>query len=113
MNKKDAINYINSKIGASLNNKNTIFSNPGSSLDLWWLEPNNEKFNEGFYFILNNTDIKKLMLFQIPKNTINKSVFRQRKEKGVSQIIIPISNKEFIDRWGFNFAPFLQNEISY
>jgi hypothetical protein len=113
MNKQDAIDYINKKIKTELSGGNTIFSNPGSSLDLWWLEPSNEKFKTGFYFILNNTDKKKLLLFKIPKGVINNSAFRQREEKGVSQIIIPISDTQYIDRKGFNLTRFLVNEIAY
>ncbi len=113
MNKRDAIRHINEKIDIDLNSQNTIFSNPGSSLDVWWLEPANEKFKTGFYFILNGPVNKTLLLFKIPKAGIDKSVFRQREDKGASQIIIPISDKEFIDRKGFNFTRFLINEIEY
>lgn len=116
MNKTKAVNFINSEINIELNFKNTIFSNPGSSLDLWWLEPSNDKFDTGFYFILNNAEAKKLLLFAIPKGSIINptQIFRQRSDKGqVSQIIIPIANSNFVDRRGFKFDSFLINEIEY
>jgi len=55
-------------------------------------------------------------LFKIPKGTIQKPelVFRQRKDKGeVSQIIIPVSDTNYVDRKGFKFDSFLINEIDY
>src|SRR5947209_19554660 len=107
--KSEAISLINKKLRVDLNYRNTIFSNPGLSLELWWLEPANEKFKTGFYFILHDTNRKKLLLFKVPGNAVGKSQFRQRGEKGASQIIIPISDKEFIDRKGFNFTRFLIN----
>lgn len=113
MNKSEAINHIRNKISIDLNNNNTIFSNPGSSLDLWWLEPSNDKFKTGFYFILHNAKKRKLLLFKVPKGAIDKSAFRQREEKGVSQIIIPISDTKFYDKRGFYFNSFLINEIGY
>lgn len=115
MNKTKAINHIIKEIHADLNFRNTIFSNPGSSLDLWWLEPSNDKFNSGFYFILNNAEKHKLLLFKIPQGAIEnpKAEFRQREDKGVSQIIIPISETHYVDRKGFKFDSFLINEIEY
>ncbi len=113
MNKAEAINRTIKESSLDLNNQNTIFSNLGSSLDLWWLEPSNDKFKTGFYIILNNNHTKKLLLFKIPKDEIDKSKFRQREEKGVSQIIIPISNTKYVDRKGFNFTKYLVAEINY
>ncbi len=71
MTKSEAINRIRRGINIDLNNSNTIFANPGKSGDLWWLEPRNDKFKMGFYIILNNTNRKNLLLFEIPKDTIN------------------------------------------
>ena len=113
MKKAEAINLLNGKGQIVLNNQNTIFSNPGSSLDLWWLEPSNDKLKSGFYFVLNNSYTKKLLLFKIPKEEIDKSKFPQREEKGVSQIIIPVSDIEYVDRKGFNFTKYLVKEIDY
>jgi hypothetical protein len=113
MKKSEAIDYINKKISTDLNNQNTIFSNPGSSLDLWWLEPANDKLKTGFYFISNNANTKKLLLFKIPKGEINKSQFRQREDINKSQIIIPVSETSYIDRKGFNFNKFLIETIDY
>jgi len=106
MKKSEAIDCINKKIRIDLNNQNTIFSNPGSSIDLWWLEPANDKLKTGFYFILNNANTKKLLLFKIPKDEIKKSQFRQREDINKSQIIIPISETSYIDRKGFNSISF-------
>jgi len=113
MKKKEAIDLINTKIKINLSSQNTIFSNPGSSLDVWCLEPANRKFETGFYFILNNANNQKLLLFKIPKGAIKSSAFRQREDKGASQIIIPISDVEYIDRRGYNFNRFLIDEIDY
>lgn len=113
MNKSEAIDHIIKEIKIDVNKKNTIFANPGRHKDSWWLEPANDKFKSGFYFILNDMNNKKLLLFRIPKDTVNKALFRQREEKGVSQIIIPISNTDFTDRRGFKFTQYLINELDY
>ncbi len=113
MKKSDAIYYINKQIKINLNSRNTVFANVGKHKDSWWLEPANNKLKSGFYFILNDVNNKKFLLFGIPKDAISKSEFRQREEKGVSQIIIPISNTEYVDRRGCNFNRFLINQIDY
>lgn len=116
MNRAKAVNLLNDKIGIGLSFKNTIFSNIGSSSDLWWLEPSNEKFNDDFYFILNNSYKNVLLLFKVPKGSIQNPqlLFRQRKDKGeVSQIIIPVSDSKFVDKRGFSFDSFLINQIDY
>ena len=113
MKKGEAIDYVNQKLNLNLDHQNTSYSNPGSSLALWWLEPANPKFNSGFYFILHHAEKKQLLLFKIPKGAVKPSQFRQREDKNASQIIIPISDTSFTDRRGFHFTPYLTNVVSY
>lgn len=113
MTKREAIDSAANKTKIPLNGRNTIFANVGIHKDSWWLEPANDKLKIGFYFILNDEIKRMLLLFKVPPNTLKESQFRQRDEKGVSQIIIPISNSKYVDRRGFDFTNLLINQISY
>ena len=113
MKKHEALRYINHSVGMDINSHNTVFANVGKHKDSWWLEPSNEKFETGFYFILNDEANKRFLLFKVPGGAINKSRFRQRDEKGVPQIIIPISGTNYVDRRGFSFNQFLIKTIQY
>jgi|GEM_PF-6118620 len=111
--KREAIEFVANKTKIHLVSSNTIFANVGKHKDSWWLEPANEKLKTGFYFILNDEISTRLLLFKIQPNSLKESNFRQRDDKGVSQIIIPISNSKYVDRKGFDFTKFLINEIKY
>src|SRR5687768_14880847 len=113
MTKSEAIEFAANETKISLNSRNTIFANIGKHKDSWWLEPSNKKLKTGFYYILNDENNNRLLLFKIPPSLLKESQFRQREEKGVSQIIIPISNSKYVDRKGFDFTKFLMNEIKY
>jgi hypothetical protein len=113
MKKREAINFINNKIKTSLNNQNTIFSNPSSTLPIWWLEAANKKFGNEFYILLNHAELKKFLLFKIPKAAIDKSVFYQREDLDKSAIFIPISDTDYVDRNGFNFNKFIIQVVDY
>ncbi|HEX8335002.1 MAG TPA: hypothetical protein VF622_20420 [Segetibacter sp.] len=113
MTKQEAIEYVSNQTKVELNSRNTIFANIGKNKDSWWLEPANEKLTTGFYFILNDENNSRLLLFKIPSNFLKGSQFRQRGDKDVTQIIIPISNSKFVDRKGFDFTKCLIKEIKY
>ncbi len=107
MTKTEAIEFVTHQTKLNLNSRNTIFANIGKHKDSWWLEPANEKLKTGFYFILNDENNNRFLLFKIAPNSLNESDFRQRDDKGVTQIIIPISNSKYADRKGFDFTKLL------
>ena len=115
LNKSQAIDIINQKSSSNLKNTNTIFSNINSAIDVWWLEPSNERFKTGFNFILNYPDSSKLFYFHLPSNTIDnpKKLFYQRTDSDYSKIYIPKSEFKFVDKKGFDFGKFLVGTINY
>lgn len=98
-----------------LNNSNTIFSNINKALDVYWLEPNNDKFSETLFIILNDYENSKLLLFLIPKKTIinPELIFEQRSDKNASKIIINSSDNTFKDKNGYDLKPYLAKSINY
>ena len=115
MNKSKALDFIKDKITFGIDTKSVIYSNVNSAIDVYWLEPSNDKFKNGFHIILNNSNERKLFLFKIPENIIvsPENIFEQRSEKGVSKIIIKVSDVDFIDKKGFKFTPYLIKIIEY
>lgn len=113
MTKKRALEILN--INGNLNTKNTVYSSRNAAVDVWWLEPSNEKFRQDLFIILNDSVSNKLVLFKIPNNTIDNPelLFDQRSDRDASKIIIPTSNNNFVDKKGFNFKSFLITEIVY
>lgn len=118
MNKTKALNIAKIKFLTSLNNTNTIFSNVNSAQDVWWLEPDNNKFQVDLYFILNDDKRKKLYFFKLPAGSIRspESHFNQRNDnsrKNCSDIYIPVSSTKFADKRGFDFTPFIVDKVEY
>lgn len=115
LNKSAAIDIINKNSGTTLNNTNTLFSNINSAIDVWWLEPSNDKFTVGFNFILNFPDTNTLYHFYMPPGIINKpeELFYQRNDSDYSKIYIPKSVNSFIDKKGFDFGKFLINIVKH
>ena len=115
MNKSKALDFIKDKITFGIDAKSVIYSNVNSAIDVWWLEPSNDKFKNGFHIILNNSNERKLFLFKIPEKAIDspEKIFEQRSDKGVSKIIIKVSDVDFIDKKGFIFTPYLIKTIEY
>lgn len=114
MNKNNAINLLNNT-GLNLDYKNTIFSNPNSKINVWWLEPHNDKFKYDVNFVLNYPKTKTLYHFLIKSNEIENPeiFFEQRNDREASKLIIEISESEFVDKKGFDFKKYLVNEIMY
>lgn len=115
INKSLAIQLINDKSNLSLDNQNSIFSNQNNSVNVWWLEPSNIKFDSEMNIILNDSNDSVLYHFKIPANLIANPeiLFEQRKERKASKIIIPISKTEFKDKKGFDFKPYLIDKHNY
>lgn len=115
MNKSKALEFIRDKVDVVLDNNNVVYSNVNNTVNVWWLEPNNDKFKSGFYIILNNSNGKKLFLFRIPNMAVvsPELVFEQRSDKEASKVIIPVSISDFRDKNGFSFNPFLIQTIDY
>ncbi|MEI8202842.1 MAG: hypothetical protein WCH34_07515 [Bacteroidota bacterium] len=115
MNKSKALPFFQNRVNDILNNSNVVYSNVNNTVNVWWLEPANEKFKTEFFIVLNNSDCRKLLLFQIPKNEIENPelVFEQRSDKGVSKIIIIASETEYKDKKGFDFKPYLIQTVEY
>lgn len=114
MNKNNAIESINRK-GLLLDYKNTIFSNPNSKINVWWLEPHNDKFKNDINIVLNYPKTKTLYHFLIKSNEIinPEILFEQRNDRQASKLLIKISESEFKDKKGFDFKKYLTNEIKY
>jgi hypothetical protein len=113
MEKNTALQLVVKETKQNLNNRNTIFANVGAHKESWWLEPSNDKLQTGFYFILNDEKRSRLLLFKIPPDTLKQSSFRQRDDKGASQIIIPLSGFKYVDKKGFDFTQFLISQVEY
>jgi hypothetical protein len=96
--KSEAIYIVNSKLRQNLTSTNTIYSNINSSKSVWWFDPNNKKFLDDLYLLLNNEN-RKLHVFYIPSNSINEpdKVFRQRGDKGASHIEIWTTDLNYSD----------------
>jgi hypothetical protein len=115
LNKSDAIQLTNKHAGTNLNNANTLFSNINAAVDVWWLEPHNERFKSGFDFLLNYPDTKTLFYFHMKPGIITNptGTFYQRGDSDYSKIFIPKSAIKFIDKKGFDFGKYLVREIKY
>ena len=119
MNKSKAIQLARSANLASLTNSNTIFSNINSAQDVWWLEPENKKFENDLYIVLNNDKSSTLYIFKLAANTIKnpETNFIQRNDNirtNCSKIYIPVSRIKFADKKnGFDISKFLVQEIAY
>ncbi|GMO36253.1 MAG: hypothetical protein Ta2B_16320 [Termitinemataceae bacterium] len=116
-NKNEAIDIVNKKLKLNIANKNTIFSNINKTVDVWWFEISNTKFNNDLYILLNNAKTKSMYCFLVPKGAITnpQNVFYQRKDKtNKSHIEVLVDNKVFMDRkGGFLFTQYLIKEINY
>ena len=98
--KSDAINCINEQLKKSVSNSNVIFSSINSMRDIWWFEPQNERFKSDMYLALYDNKSKLLNVFLIPANTIQdiNTTFYQRADKAdKSSIIIPTNDESFTD----------------
>ena len=113
--KSQALDIINSKAGSNLTGGDTLFSNINSAVDVWWLEPLNDKFKTGFHFILNYPDSRSLFHFYVPPQKISnpKELFYQRNDSDYSKIYIPKSGTKFVDKKGVDFGKFLVETIKY
>lgn len=114
MNKNNAINLLNNK-GLNLDYKNTIFSNPNSKINVWWLEPHNDKFKNDINIVLNYPKTKTLYHFLIKSSEIQnpQTLFEQRNDREASKLLIEISEREFKDKKGFDLKKYLVNELNY
>lgn len=115
MNKNKALDLLNKHKTLNLDYKNTLFSNPNSKVNVWWLEPHNDKFKSDLNIVLNHSETNTLYHFFIKANEIqnSKDLFEQRNDKEASKFLIPISEKEFKEKQGFDFKRFLTNELKY
>lgn len=114
MNKNNAIELLNIN-DLSLDYKNTIFSNPNSKINVWWLEPHNDKFKNDINIVLNYPKTKTLYHFFLKSNEIinPEILFEQRSDRQASKLLIEISESEFKDKKGFDLKKYLTNEIKY
>jgi hypothetical protein len=121
MNKKKAIEIANKEGFVATTTSNSIFANVNSSVNVWWLEPNNQKFNNDLYFLLNNNKEfpSELSILKIPAGTIKspETILRQRivNEKTKSSIEIVVNkDNHFIDRKSdFDFSTYWVNTINF
>lgn len=115
LSKKRALELVLKKGYNELTNSNTIYSNINTAKDVYWLEPNNNKFSESFYVILNNSLKKQISLFLIPANSIinYSEIFDQRIDRNASKIIINSTSDTFQDKNEFDFVKFLIDTINY
>jgi len=113
MNKGIAMDLACKSSGLKIDSKNSVYSNVNSTKDVWWLEPSPDKFKIDFYMLLNKPKENKLLIFKIPKGTIEnpEKTFNQRNDKNASRIVISILDN--VDTRGFNFTPYLLKEQVY
>jgi hypothetical protein len=117
MNKAKAIELARTKSLTTLSHSNTIFSNINAAKDVWWLEPDNNKFASNLNIILNNDRVQTIYIFKLPANTIRNPAqyFIQRNDDvkvNCSKIYIPVSGIKFSDK-EFDFTPYLIEKIEY
>jgi hypothetical protein len=118
-NKKKTIEAARQNGFNEINVNNSIFANVNSAVNVWWLEPDNQKFSEDLYLLLSDTSTKKIFILKIPADKINnpETIFRQRtvhgKTKSSIEIIVDTNNR-FIDRKSdsFDFSPFWEKTIT-
>jgi hypothetical protein len=120
LNKAEAIQLVNDKLSIVINHSNTIFSSINKTLDVWWFEPENSRFNSDFHLLLCDHNSNTLYYFFIPKGSVTnpKDTFYQRKDfKDKSHIEIWVDNTDFKDRKKteipFSFSKYLKEKISY
>ena len=114
LSKKDSKLLLESNGYKEINNSNLVFSNINKSLNVFWLEPNNRKFNEDLYFVLNDSINKIMNIFFIPKDSISpKKEFDQRNDKESSKIIIENLKNKYLDKKGFDLGPFYKGSVNY
>jgi hypothetical protein len=122
MDKNEAKKIVNDKSlkNINLNGEYVIFSNIYKNGKWWWLNPEFENFRFcDIFFILNNSNTRKIIVIKIPKGSIP----NPRKEFGKiheikANIFIPISetkykDKDKKDKVGFDFTPMVIEEIPY
>jgi hypothetical protein len=117
-NKEKAIEIAGKNGLSGITMNNSVFANVNKAVNVWWLEPDNRKFSEDLYFLLLNTNAKKLSILKIPADKIAnpETTFRQRTVSGKSKSSIEISvdaDNHFIDRKSsnFDFSPFLEKTL--
>lgn len=114
--KKKALLILEEKLGKVLDNQTTIYSNINNVQSVWWLEPTLEKVKSGFHMVLHDQNLKRLLLFQIPAGGIyqpeNVFSLRTDKDKVAAKFIILLADS-FKDRSGFDFTPYLMEEVYY
>ncbi len=113
--KQQAIEMLKEEGVDDLTHSNTVYSNVNSATQVYWLEPNNNKFSEDFNVILNDSVNGSLNLFSIKANLIKSPeiIFEQRSDKNASKIIIDSTKSVFIDKKGFEFDEYLVKSINY
>jgi len=120
---------INKESSLNLNTSNSVYSSINADGIKWSFNIHNSRFNNDLYVILEDQNNKILYCFYLPKGTIKepKEYFNQRndKEKNDSKrkpirnksiIIIPISDKNFTNKWegkDFQFVNYKKKEICY
>lgn len=115
LSKKHSIELLKKNGIDNLINSNTVFSNVNKAIDVYWLEPDNNKFSKDFNIILNDFVNRKLNLFTIRGNSIKSPelIFDQRSDRNSSKIIIDSTKNDFIEKKGFEFNQFLVKSIEY
>lgn len=82
VNKKWAVAFLQTKFSEpAITLENTVFANINTGKPVWWMTPNNKKFLQDLFIVINDNDTQ-LLIFFIPGNSITSpsSVFHQRKD---------------------------------
>ena len=117
--KKEIIDYINATKGAYLNSSNTSFSKINKSKAVWWFNVRTDKFNSDVHLLLN--DENKVIWITLPNGFVSnlRSTFKIRDDKDAVDLEIS-SDKHFrylhdvkSGGTGFDFEPFVKEEISF
>ena len=103
------VNGIAPELGITL--QNTVFANINHGKSVWWMTPDNKKFRNNFFIILNDNNTQ-LYIFFIPANSIPAPmlVFHQRRDNR-SSIEIYTQDSTFTEarKKNLSFQQFLRH----
>jgi hypothetical protein len=116
--KKEIIEYINQNYDVALNSKNTSYSKVNKSKDVWWFNIPVPKFSSEVNLLLQieNGVFWVLLPVGFVKSIAEK--FRIRLDKDAVDIEVNAGSRNFLcdvksGGTGFNFNPFIKEEIFF
>lgn len=115
MTKKELIDHINQNYNASLDSRNTSYSNINKSKNVWWFNVPVKKFTEDVHLLLNAKDYA--IWIVLPRGFAEGIPFRIREDKEAVDLEISADRSyKFLKDvksggTGFDFSPFVKETI--